>query len=90
MAAPLSQVNRNADALVAVVLDGFDLAAPDRNRLPDSLGHLGFRAGGAEPRRVAKNIGRDLVQHVGLERETAGGGTGEQSLGWSRAGPMVG
>ena len=42
VAAPLSDVHGDADALVAVVRDRLDFAAAHRDALPDGLRHLGL------------------------------------------------
>ncbi len=47
VAAPLADQHGDADPLVAVVGDGFDLAAADGDALPDRLRHLGFGRRGA-------------------------------------------
>lgn len=44
---PLAEINGDSQALIAVMLDGFDLAQPGRHRQAAFLGQAGFRGGGA-------------------------------------------
>jgi hypothetical protein len=58
----LPEVDRHADALVAVVLDRLDLAAPDGDGLSQALRDLGLRRRGSERGRVREHVGDDLPQ----------------------------
>ncbi len=62
MAAALADVNRYAYALVAVVLDGLDFAAPHCDGLPKAFGHLDFTIARTLLARVLEHVRSDLSQ----------------------------
>ena len=73
MAAPLAQINADADALVAVVLDGFNLAMPHGKRKPAALGDLGLGGGrAAGPGQIEHLSGKSLQGLAGKTEWTAG------------------
>jgi hypothetical protein len=47
MAAPLPQIHRDAESLVAVVLDGFDVLAAHADGLAEALRDIDFAGAGA-------------------------------------------
>ena len=63
----LADVDRDADALVAVVLDGFDLAPAHRHGLADAFAHLGLGGARAALRGVIEHVPGDLPELVGAE-----------------------
>jgi len=64
VAAPLAEVDADADALVAVEFDGLDRALPDGDRLADALGDIGFAGGGAAALGMAQHVGGEFAQPV--------------------------
>ena len=76
VAAPLTQVDGNADALVAVALDVLDLALAHRYRQTHALGHFDGGIAGADVARHAQDFldqGGELLARV---RELGSGGSG--------------
>ena len=69
MAAPLPEVDGDADALVAVVRDGLDLAAAHGDALPDRLRDLGFGRRGAARLRGGEHGFGDALELGGRQRE---------------------
>ena len=61
----LADIDRDADALVAVVFDRFHLAAAHGHGLSEAFAHLGFGGGRAARLRVIENARRELAQLVG-------------------------
>ena len=62
MAAPLTDVNRNAHAFVAIVFDGLDFALAHRDGLAQALRHFGFAGGSAVLARILEHIGDDCLE----------------------------
>ncbi len=73
MAALLADVNRDAHALVAVVFDGFDLAAAHGHALPEALAHLGLGGGGAAVAGIIEDIAGNLLERGGFVGEFGAG-----------------
>lgn len=67
MAAPLAEIDRDADALVAVEFDRFDFLPADGDRLADAFGNIDFAGAGAAALGMAKYIGGEFAQPVGGE-----------------------
>src|SRR5690348_614233 len=65
MPALLADVDGDADALVAVVFDGLDVALPHCHRLAGAFAHLGLGRAGAALDGIIENILRDLTELVG-------------------------
>ena len=61
MAALLADVDGDAHALVAVVLDGLDLSATHGDSLAEALAHLGLGGGGAAVAGVCEDIAGNLA-----------------------------
>ena len=72
MAAVLAEINRNADALVAVIFDGFDCSSADSDCLPETFRHIRFACTGAAPMSVVQHVGRNLPQLRAVMRENFG------------------
>lgn len=73
MAAPRAEIDGDADALVAVVFDGFHFAAPHRDRLADALRDVGFAGAGAELLRMVERGLREFAQACGGIAEIVAG-----------------
>ena len=74
----LSEIDRDADPLVAVVLDRLDLALAYADRLAEALRDVGLAGRGAVFPRVLEDVGGNFAQ-VRL-------GEGEALIGHERAG----
>ena len=83
MAALLPDIDRDADALVAVVFDRLDFAAAHGHGLAEAFAHLGLGGGRAARLRVVEHARRDVAQLVGRIGE-AGGGHLRAVEGWMR------
>ena len=75
---PLPQINRHADPLVAVVLDGFDLAATHHDGLPEAFRNINFTSAGAGFSGMAEHFVGQILQ--GTQ------GMGEARCAWQRSG----
>lgn len=73
IAALLAEVDGDTDALVAVVLDGVDLAAAHRHRLAEALGDIGLARRGAVLAGVFEDVGGDLGEMRLREGEALAG-----------------
>ena len=62
MAAARAEVDRHADALVAVVLDGLDLTLADGDGLAEAFGDVGLAVGRAERARMIEDALREFAQ----------------------------
>jgi hypothetical protein len=62
MTAPLPDVDRDPDALVACLFDRLDLALAHVHRQTGRLGGIDRGIAGAEPARDLENLCRDLMQ----------------------------
>ena len=62
VAALLPEIDGDADALVAVVLDGFDLAAAHRHGLAVAFGDVGLAGTGVATAGIGENFGGDIAQ----------------------------
>jgi hypothetical protein len=60
----LAEVDRHRDALVPVVLDGFDLAAAHAHRLPETRRHIDLASARSLLGSVGEDIARQLPQRV--------------------------
>ena len=81
MTATLAEIQRHANALVAVVFDRLDLAATHRYRLPDALRNLGLGGTRTLGARVLKYVGGDFTQLRLFVRQRR---TGRSCLDFSR------
>jgi hypothetical protein len=70
IAALLAEVDRDADALVAVVFDGLDLAAAHRHRLAEALGDIRLAGAGAARPGMVEYVLRHAAQGVLRKTET--------------------
>jgi hypothetical protein len=64
MPALLAEVNRNAHALVAVVLDRLDLAEADRDVVAETFAHLRLGSARTQGAGVPEHVGCDLSEAV--------------------------
>ena len=75
MTALLADVNRYRKSLIAVVLYGFDLPAPDGDTLPETIRYIGFAGAGAIFFGIIQNVPRNFLKHrerIGKTRGRAG------------------
>ena len=64
MAALLTEIDRDANALVPVVFDGIDGVLEHAHRLAEGFGNVGFAGAGAQFAGVTQHIGGELAQLV--------------------------
>ena len=70
MAAPLADVDGDADALVAVVLDGLDFALAHGDALAERLRDFGLGGGRAALARCVQHLRGDIGERAGGKRKT--------------------
>ena len=58
----LSKINGDANPFVAVVLDGFNLAATHRDRLPEAFRDIDFASTGADFAGVSEHFVGQILQ----------------------------
>jgi hypothetical protein len=73
IAAALAEVDRDAQALVAVVLDGLHLAAPHGDRLAHGGGDFDFGVAGAAGARHLDRMGSHVGHGIAAEGKGRGG-----------------
>ena len=71
----LPQISGDGDRFVPIVFDGFDFAAADRYRLPETVGNVDFACTGRARFGISQNILRQFPERVEGMTEAAVAGS---------------